>query len=250
MAEDKKPSNLDEESPSTVKEGFQRWLIVVGLILTLLFIYMFVIMSGKEKEKEEEEVAKVPEVPAQVQEGEIGKTAEEAFRRQVKINGKSSYDEKQKTTAIIEDFAPRKTASNEEITRQSEAQRILNEKKSSTSKESEAKEKTPYQIYLEEQALTAYQSIGSSDTLGSDSGFYDGSTGSIASTQKTPRVGYSPRKSKSEPEPYRRESVAVRQQKIQEQIQNIQEYRRAIESGEIDPSVTPPDFFESLKGDL
>lgn len=242
-AEDK--TDLDEESPSTIKEGFQRWLFVAALILTLLFIYLFIMMSDKEKEKVEQVQSKEPEIPEQVQDGvEGGIDAEAAFKRQVQINGKSSYNEKQRTTAIIEDFAPRKTASNEVNTRESEAQRILSEQNTRNNETKREKEKTPYQIYLEQEAMKAYKSIDAEDSIGSGSGFYT----EVEKSDKRFSKSYSPRDVIEDNPP--RETVAQRQVKIRDQISKITKYREAIESGEIDPTVTPPDFIKSLGGRL
>lgn len=225
--EDITNSELDDEKPSSIKDGFQRWLIVAGLIITFLFIYLFMSMRAEEAEKEKErENKETVDVPKQVQEGTSNSLAVDKFKKTIKgNNAEFGYGEKVKTESVNEPYAPQKTVSYARSKERSE--KALN-------KEVESKEKTPYQKFLESEQMRAYKSMTSKDTIGDSSGFYEKQAETNKETSKS--------------KPFKRESLEVRQRKIRDQITAISEYRKAIERGDIDPSSPPPKFMKMLEG--
>jgi len=227
------PDDLEGEKPSTIKSAFQRWLIVAGILMTLLFIYIFVIMSNNEKAKDEAEEATREKVPEQVQDGskESKNNAIDQFERSINDAERktSKVGEKVKTTSINAAYAPRKTASEETSTK-------IREKKNKKKESEEKKEKTAYEKYIDAEQIRAYKSIAAEDTLGSDAAFYSDS--SIASKPRNKTSNATPK----------REPIAVKQEKIRQQISAITKYREAIENGEIDASAPPPGLLNLLEG--
>lgn len=225
--------DLENEKPSTVKEGFQRWLIVAGVLITLLFVYLFFAMSAKEKEKEVAEV-KEEEVPQQVQEAATPKSeAIQRFQESINEPDRSNYGEKVKTTSIKEAYAPRKTASYKESQESSQKRQTI----IGQSNNQQEEKKTPYQQYLENEQMRAYKSLSSQGSIGDDSAFYD----------KEPEKKSSQPTNQSAQRLQPRESIQSKQQRIRGQIQQLTEYRKAIERGEINPNSPPPGLTELLE---
>ncbi len=218
--------DLEGETPSTIREGFQRWLIVSGLLFTLLFIYLFFTMQSDKNDKEAE-TKTVEEVPQQIQEAPAKSEAIDRFQEDIKSPNRSQYGEKIETASINRAYAPRKTTSYEESKRKADS--ILKDKQPDKDKQ------TPYEKYLEAEQMRAYKSITSEDTIGDASGFYDAKESSAVSA------------SKSKPKPIKRESLESKQNRIREQIDAISEYRKAIERGEIDPSNPPPGLLNLME---
>lgn len=219
--------DLEGETPSTIREGFQRWLIVSGLLFTLLFIYLFITMQSDKKEQEAQ-AEQVVEVPKQIQEAPPKSDAIDRFQESIKAPDRPQYGERVETAAINEPYAPRKTISYEKSKRDSAS--ILKDKQPDKEKQ------TPYEKFLEAEQMRAYKSITSEDTIGDSSAFYDEEP-SLKTTDR-----------RQAPEPIKRESLESKQNRIREQISAISEYRQAIERGEIDPSAPPPGLLNLLEG--
>lgn len=226
-------TDLDNEQPSTVKSSFQRWLIVSGLLLTLLFIFIFLKMTTAEKEKELEAAEAQPDVPEQVQEGSLENknSAIDRFQKQISKDTRetASYGERMDTEGNINrDFAPRKTRSFEAIEKDKNRKKL----EALTSK---PKELSNYEKFLKSEEVRAYQSYTSKDTIGDASGFYGEPVKSDQSNNN------------QKPLSVPRESIAQKQARIQEQIKQVSEYRKKIESGELDASSPPPGLLKMLE---
>lgn len=221
--------DLEGETPSTIREGFQRWLIVSGLLFTLLFIYLFFTMQSDKNDKEAE-TKTVEEVPQQIQEAPAKSEAIDRFQEDIKSPNRSQYGEKIETASINRAYAPRKTTSYEESKRKADS--ILKDKQPDKDKQ------TPYEKYLEAEQMRAFKSITSEDTIGDASGFYE---------EKTTTTAAATGKSKSKSKPIKRESLESKQNRIREQIDAISEYRKAIERGEVDPSSPPPGLLNLME---
>jgi len=226
-------NSIDDEKPSSIKEGFTRWLVVVLLLFTIVFVYLYISMSNDE-EAEAAAKKKIEKVPEQVQEGlndnEIA--AVEKFKKNInskRIKPKKIGD-KLETDSINSTFAPRRTiepSSDNGTT-------LLNKVKSKKLMEESSKE-SPYQKYIKEEQARAYKSIASKDTIGSSKGFYNDSSNSKRKSNKRS-------KSKS-----KAKSLKMKQGELQSQIKLLEQYRKGIESGAIDPSKTPPPGNANLK---
>lgn len=223
---------LDDEKPSSIKEGFQRWLIVAGLLFTLLFIFLFFKMSG---DKENKQVVVQEHVPEQVQEGANKNDidAVEAFKKNIQnkrvlnSTGESNKSPLNKDTTTIRDteLAPRlKTVDSGDS---AESEQKYNRDKFSRNKLSDrANDESPYQKFMKEEQLRAYKSITSKDTIGKGSAFY--------ANKESDQKSNSRSKKQSGP------NLMETKQQVEKQIQAIQKYREGIEKGEIDPAQTPP----------
>lgn len=221
--------SIDNETPSTIKSGFQRWLIVAGVLFCFLFLYLFMQLSKNEKKIEAEKVKE--EVPQSLTEAKktntksvAVKTFEESFSsNQAK---KVKPGEKQVTSNINRDYAPRKN------------DRLPIVEDTSLRDSVRIKEKSPYQKFAEEEQTRALKSLSSKDTIGNKTGFYK--------TNKPVEridnnVAMMPREKKL--------SVQQRQEKIRDKIKAITKYRQAIESGQIDATQTPPNLQDVLGDD-
>lgn len=222
-----KSDDLEGETPSTIQEGFQRWLIVAGLLFTLLFVYLYFTMQTDNAEQEAEEI-EVVTVPKQIQEAPAKSEAVDRFQKSINEPNRQQYGEKIETDSINKPYAPRKTISYDKAKRDSES--ILKEKQPNSEKQ------TPYEKFLEAEQMRAYKSITSEDTIGDSSAFYDEEPKAMAADRGT------------SPKPIKRESLASKQSRIREQISAISEYRQALERGEIDPSSPPPGLLNLLEG--
>lgn len=218
--------DLEGETPSTIREGFQRWLIVSGLLFTLLFIYLFFTMQSDKNDNEAEKKT-VEEVPQQIQEAPAKSDAIDRFQKDIKSTDRSQYGEKIEISSINRAYAPRKTISYEGSKRKADS--ILKDNKPDKDKQ------TPYEKYLESEQIRAYKSITSEDTIGDASGFYDEKSSNNFSVNT------------SKPKPIKRESLESKQNRIREQIDTISEYRKAIERGEVDPSNPPPGLLNLME---
>lgn len=216
--------DLDDEKPSTIKEGFQRWLLVAGVLATLLFGYLFIILSDREKEKDAEGVVDVT-VPQQVQEGALGSqnAAIEKFKAGIAQTDRTTtpVGEKVEDAPINAAFAPRKTASLE--TSSETNSRLAKNQPAPT-----AEPQSAYQKFLEAEQMRAFKSIAAKDSIGDDAAFYEGQNSANASTAAAGGI--------TAP----RESLEQKQSRIRSQIDAIAQYREAIERGEIDPTAPPP----------
>lgn len=214
---------LDDEKPSTIKEGFQRWLLVAGVLVTLLFGYLFIILSDREKEKAAEDT-EVVTVPTQVQEGALGSqsSAIEKFKAEIENTDRTTapVGEKVKDAPINPAFAPRKTASLE-----TSAQ--TNTRLANSQKAAEPVQQSAYEKFLEAEQMRAYKSIAAKDSIGDDAEFYNDNNAS-----KKP--------ASSGEMTVPRESLEQKQSRIRSQIDAITQYREAIERGDIDPTAPPP----------
>lgn len=214
--------DLDDEKPSTIKEGFQRWLLVAGVLATLLFGYLFIILSDREKEKEAESVEDVT-VPQQVQEGTLGSqnAAIEKFKAGIAQTDRTTtpVGEKVEDAPINKAFAPRKTASLETSSQ-------TNSRLAKNQPAPAAEPQSAYQKFLEAEQMRAFKSIAAKDSIGDDAAFYEGQES--AKTNATGGI--------TAP----RESLEQKQSRIRSQIDAIAQYREAIERGEIDPTAPPP----------
>lgn len=239
MAEDVKNEQADDlegEKPSTIKAGAQRYLILAGFLITLLFIYLFITMSAAEKEKQAAKEVE-EEVPSQVQSAgstENQNTAITRFKRGITSNRNTSeVGGKVEGSGINDEFSPRKSASFESSQKLAR-ERYQKEQKKQQQKNKQSKEKTPYQKFLEKEQARAYESISSADTLGDDSAFYGKSR---TSTQTNSSVN-KPNK----------QSIAERQADLQKKIKAISQYRKDIESGKLDVTNPPPELSKIIGG--
>lgn len=219
--------DLDGETPSTIKEGFQRWLIVAGLLITFLFIYLFWNMSTDKKDNELINEVAEETVPQLIQDAPVESEAINRFKKDMKSPDRVQYGEKVETDSINTAYAPRKTISYEQSKKEGS---LL--KNNTTEKEKQ----TPYEKYIEAEQMRAFKSISAEDRIGDDSRFYQDE----------------PKKSKVEKkqaeQQIKREPLEVKQSRIREQIDAISEYRKAIERGEIDASSPPPGLLNLMEG--
>jgi len=206
-----KAEDLDSEQPSTLKESFQRWLIVAGTLITLLFVYLFLVLSGKD---DEEMVDYHDEVPQQVQDGEVNQknAAIEVFQRKIS-DQQFDGSEKIKTPLIHESYLPRQKEVKTLPDNISELQ-----KKQLTGPD----EQSSYQKYLEKEEMRAFQSLSAKDSLGDDSGFYDDEA-SVEEKLVTPKS----------------KTFYARQNEIQKKIDTIGKYQKGVAEGSIKPGSMP-----------
>lgn len=221
---------IDDEQPSSIKEGFQRWLIVTGLLVTMLFAYMYLTMSAAEEEKKLAEEADEVTVPTQVQ-GAGSPTNQNLaitkFQKDITEQKNSPVGEKVQSSSLNPAFAPRKTQSYAESEKQ--VKEAANKKRQASFNKFGKPEKSPYQTYLEKEQMRAYQSVTSSDTIGKGT-FYQKDKASSSNAANQNKSANAPTK----------ESIAERQSQLKKKIDAISQYRKAIESGEIDPTTPPP----------
>lgn len=230
---------IDDEKPSSIKEGFQRWLIVAGLLITMLFVYLYITMSAAEDEKKLAEEVDEATVPTQVQ-GAGSETNQNLaitkFQKDISEQKNSPVGEKVQSSSINPAFAPRKTQSYAQSEQQ--AKEAAEKKRRASFNKFGKPEKTPYQAYLEKEQMRAYQSVTSSDTIGKGT-FYQKDTPSASNSANPNKPANAPTK----------ESIAERQSQLKKKIDAISQYRKAIESGEIDPTTPPPKILGLGGGD-
>tara|TARA_R110000744_G_scaffold102987_2_gene197652 strand:- start:435 stop:1151 length:717 start_codon:yes stop_codon:yes gene_type:complete len=227
--------DFDEESPSSIKQGAQRYFILAGVLTTLLFVYLFVSMS-MDDDSDDNSVNKKTAVPEQLQEADINNpsSAVAEFNRSLEQNGQAPQAANQKVvnSGLPDDLSPRKTASNADV---AETQDRRRQKNAKPEKEITIAP-TPFQKFQEQEELRAMRSLASLSSLGDDSAFYGDETQS------------SKRKTRSVPTK-KNQTIEEKQTAIRQQISEITAYREAIERGDINPSTPPPSIQNLMRGD-
>lgn len=202
--------NVEIEEPSSIRDGFIRWIIVATIMVTLLFVYLLITMMSNEKEKQTIQ-AEQETVPQQVNDANHESVA--VFNKSIGRAHRAPAPEPMQDLPINQEFAPKKLAQNyEQPMPRSEPQ--------------EKQGPTAYEQFLEEEKRRALQSLKSKDDLGETSGFYekdDETTKSVAQVKPREKI-----------------SVDQRREAAAQQQQVISDYIESLKSGTMNASAQPP----------